>query len=254
MRSADRHARRLYVGRDSYPTGRRVGRWPASRAVTGLAPAGSSTGPGPAPGPRGPGTSPSAWAKGSATECSMFPTPPSPTHRCWSSCTAAADRHGVILVAPDSRDEQTWDLIVDRRFGPDVAFLDRVLEGLGTRIRTDMRRLALGGVSDGASYALSVGLSNGDVFETVLAFSPGFIVVPEPVGRPRVFVSHGTHDPILPIDACSRAFVPALRGAGYDVWFEEFDGGHRVPPPVADLSMRWWLEAPGSQDGRSPGS
>jgi len=167
---------------------------------------------------------------------------------------AAADRHGVILVAPDSRDEQTWDLIVDRRFGPDVAFLDRVLEGLGTRIRTDMRRLALGGVSDGASYALSVGLSNGDVFETVLAFSPGFIVVPEPVGRPRVFVSHGTHDPILPIDACSRAFVPALRGAGYDVWFEEFDGGHRVPPPVADLSMRWWLEAPGSQDGRSPGS
>jgi phospholipase/carboxylesterase len=54
-------------------------------------------------------------------------------------------------------------------------------------------------------------------------------------------VSHGTADPILPIDSCSRLFVPALLGAGYEVRFHEFDGGHTVPPPVADEAVKWWL-------------
>jgi phospholipase/carboxylesterase len=160
---------------------------------------------------------------------------------------AAADRYGVVLVAPDSRNFMTWDLIADGRIGPDVGFLDRVLDGLGERVGFDVApgRLAVGGVSDGASYALTLGLSNGDVFPTVLAFSPGFLAVEEPVGRPRVFVSHGTADRVLPIDACSRSFVPLLQGAGYDVRFDEFDGGHTVPPAVADRALAWWLDGLG---------
>jgi phospholipase/carboxylesterase len=156
---------------------------------------------------------------------------------------AAADRYGVVLVAPDSRHPITWDLIAEGGFGPDVAFLDRALDAVVDRLDLDIdtSRLALGGVSDGASYALALGLSNGDVFPTVVAFSPGFLVVPEAVGRPRVFVSHGTADPILPIDACSRSFVPALARAGYDVRFHEFDGGHTVPPAVSDEALAWWL-------------
>ena len=158
---------------------------------------------------------------------------------------AAADRYGVVLVAPDSRHPSTWDVIAARRFGPDVAFLDRVLGAVvdDLHVDVDVGRLAIGGVSDGASYALSVGLANGDVFPTVLAFSPGFLVVPSPIGRPRVFVSHGTADPVLPIDACSRTFVPGLREAGYEVRFDEFDGGHTVPPAVSDAAVRWWLDA-----------
>lgn len=153
---------------------------------------------------------------------------------------AAVDRYGVILVAPDSRGP-TWDLIAERRFGPDVAFLDRVLDAVVGRVDADTAWLAIGGVSDGASYALSIGLTNGEVFPTVLAFSPGFLVVPDPAAKPRVFISHGTADPILPIDACSRSFVPSLREAGYEVHFREFDGGHNVPPPVSDEGIRWWL-------------
>jgi len=154
---------------------------------------------------------------------------------------AAVDRYGVILVAPDSRGP-TWDLISDHCFGPDVAFLDRVLDAVVDRVDADTARLAIGGVSDGASYALSIGLTNGDVFPTVLAFSPGFLVVPDTTAKPRVFISHGTADPILPIDACSRSFVPSLREAGYEVHFHEFDGGHSVPPPVSDEGVRWWLD------------
>jgi phospholipase/carboxylesterase len=160
----------------------------------------------------------------------------------------AADRYGVILVAPDSRGG-TWDLIDGRRFGPDVAFIDEVLDRVVDRVDADTTRVALSGVSDGASYALSVGLSNGNVFSTVIAFSPGFVTVLEPLGHPRIFVSHGTRDRILPIDACSRSFVPMLRDAGYDVMFREFDGGHGVPPAVADEALHWWLEGPPPRSG-----
>jgi phospholipase/carboxylesterase len=154
---------------------------------------------------------------------------------------AAADRFGVVVVAPDSRHGQTWDLIAQRAFGPDVAHLDRVLDAVVDRVDVDTGRMAVGGVSDGASYALSIGLSNGDVFGTVIAFSPGFLAVREPLDRPRVFVSHGTADPILPFESCSGTIVPALRQADYDVELELFDGGHTVPPEVADTGVRWWL-------------
>lgn len=59
-------------------------------------------------------------------------------------------------------------------------------------------------------------------------------------GRPRVFVSHGTSDRVLPIARCGRRLVPELRDAGYDVTYEEFRGGHRVPPEVAAAAVRWW--------------
>lgn len=58
-------------------------------------------------------------------------------------------------------------------------------------------------------------------------------------GKPRIFVSHGTADPILPIDECSGIIVPALLGRGYDVTFKEFEGGHTIPADIATEAMRW---------------
>jgi phospholipase/carboxylesterase len=152
---------------------------------------------------------------------------------------AAADRYGVVVVAPDSRGA-SWD-VIQGGFGPDVEFVDAALRAVADRFAVNMTAMALGGVSDGASYALSIGLANGDLFPAVIAYSPGFIVAAEPVGMPRVFVSHGTSDPILPIDVCGRPIAAGLQAAGYDVTFREFDGGHTVPPPVADAAFGWWL-------------
>jgi len=100
--------------------------------------------------------------------------------------------------------------------------------------------VALAGVSDGASYALSLGIANGDVFTHLIAFSPGFVSPPGQQGQPRVFISHGTADPILPIDACSRRIAPGLHQAGYDVTYLEFDGGHTVPPEIANEAWNWF--------------
>ncbi len=150
---------------------------------------------------------------------------------------AWADSFGVILLAPDSR-AMTWDG-VRRAFGPDVAFIDAALRATYRRYAIDPRRIAIGGFSDGASYALSLGLTNGDVFGAVVAFSPCILRPDGPRGRPRVFVSHGTGDDILPIERCSRRLVPALRERGYTVTYREFDGGHAVPPDVGRAGFAW---------------
>jgi poly(3-hydroxybutyrate) depolymerase len=42
----------------------------------------------------------------------------------------------------------------------------------------DPQRICVSGFSDGASYALSLGLANGDLFTHVAAFSPGFMRPP----------------------------------------------------------------------------
>ena len=154
----------------------------------------------------------------------------------------AAEEAGVAVLAPDSRDS-TWDAIRGG-FGADVTFLDRALERVFETVAVDPLRIAVGGFSDGATYALSLGLINGDLFRRVAAFSPGFVVEGPPHGRARFFVSHGTGDPILPIDRCSRAIVPALRRRGYEVIFREFDGGHEVPAGVAREGLRWVAASP----------
>ena len=140
-----------------------------------------------------------------------------------------------MILAPESRGP-TWDVILGA-YGPDVAFLDAALRAVFGRCRVDGRRVALAGFSDGASYALSLALGNGDLFTHALAFSPGFAAPPGQVGLPRLFVSHGVSDDVLPVDACSRRLVPRLRAAGYEVRYREFPGGHFVPPELASEAV-----------------
>src|SRR5262249_11596738 len=151
--------------------------------------------------------------------------------------SAAADQLGIAVVAPDSRDI-TWDAIRGE-FDEDIPFLTRVVEHVFERVNVDPARLSIGGFSDGASYGLSLGLVNGDLFPRVVACSPGFIIQAPSHGRPHLFFSHGTADQILPIDQCSRVMVPRLRSMGYDVTFKEFEGRHELPPEIAMEALTW---------------
>ena len=149
-----------------------------------------------------------------------------------------ADAAGIILLAPDSRG-RTWDVVLGG-FGADILAIDELLDWTFERCAVDRKHVGIGGFSDGASYALSVGLANGDLFTHLLAFSPGFMEPPALVGRPRIFVSHGTRDEILPIDHASRIFVPRLEAARYRVRFREFEGPHTVPDDVAREALAWF--------------
>jgi phospholipase/carboxylesterase len=146
-----------------------------------------------------------------------------------------ADKAGVILLAPKSTGP-TWDVSMGG-FGPDVAAIDRLLDKVFSEY--DVDDVAVAGFSDGASYALSLGLTNGDLFHSVIGFSPGFIAFGQQNGMPRLFISHGTHDSVLPIGRTSRRGVPRLRAAGYRVEYVEFNGDHEVPPRIARQAIDW---------------
>ena len=150
---------------------------------------------------------------------------------------SAPGEAGVAVLAPNSRDT-TWDAIRGG-FGADVEYLNRVLEGTFKLAAIDPARIAVGGFSDGASYAISLGLINGDLFKSVVAFSPGFVIDGTPEAKPRIFISHGTNDHILPIDRCGRRIASSLKSRGYDVTFREFDGDHEIPADVAREGLRF---------------
>jgi predicted esterase len=120
-----------------------------------------------------------------------------------------------------------------------VSFIDAALAWTFLRVNVDPARLTIAGFSDGASYALALGLTNGDLFRRVLAFSPGFLSVRTAHGKPPVYLTHGTGDTILPIDSTSRRIVPALQQAGYSVDYHEFDGGHVIKQSLAEEALAW---------------
>ena len=141
-----------------------------------------------------------------------------------------AEERGLLVMAPASRGS-TWDA-VRGGYGADAELVDRALATVFAAFAVD--RVAVAGFSDGASYALGLGLANGDLVRDVLAFSPGFVPPGAPRrGTPRIFVSHGDADGVLPIERTSRRIVPALRDDGYDVTYREFSGPHTVPPEIA---------------------
>jgi predicted esterase len=151
-----------------------------------------------------------------------------------------AEQSGAVVMAPSS-EGGTWDAIRGT-FDDDCSHIDDALAYAFDRCSIDAKRVAIGGFSDGASYALSLGIINGELFTHLVAFSPGFVIPGERRGKPGVFISHGRQDPILPIDQCGRRIARELKGTGYTVDLEEFDGGHQMQEsmiPVAAAFMNW---------------
>jgi phospholipase/carboxylesterase len=153
-----------------------------------------------------------------------------------------AEEFGVIVLAPDSRDEATWDMLL-HGYGPDVEFIGEALKYVRGRCNIDPKKMWLAGHSDGASYSLSLGLGTGDTFGYVAAFSPGVMKPAEVHGKPRFFVSHGISDPTMPIDITSRRFVPRLKNLGYDVTYREYEGRHGLPTAVFREAFEWFLKS-----------
>jgi len=156
--------------------------------------------------------------------------------------TKLFDDPPVIVLAPDSRD-RLWDVSMGG-FGQDVRFIDDALDLTFGMCNVDTSHIALGGFSDGASYTLSLGLTNGDLFTNLMAFSPGYMKPAAKRGKPKIFIAQGRRDAVLPISTTRNVIVPSLRKDGYDVDFEEFDGPHTVKLDELAGAMHWFLMEP----------
>ena len=168
---------------------------------------------------------------------------------------AEADMRGLVLLAPDSAGE-TWDAVESAKEPPsidsplanrlshrfvssrDEKRVDAAIANLASIVPIDRARTVLAGFSDGATFALAMGLSASEHFAAVIAWSPGIAIrdVSPARGR-RVFVSHGRQDPVLKFDVTCGEIVPLLQSEGADVTFLPFDGGHDAPPPVKDAFL-----------------
>lgn len=150
-----------------------------------------------------------------------------------------AEEFGVMIIAPESRD-LTWGQSAPG-FDQDVRYLGSAYRHVTSFLDVDRSHVGLGGVSDGAGYALSMGLAYGDVFNHVLVFSGGLMIPFRKQGKPQIFIAHGVNDTQMPIDRTARRFVPQLQGEGYDVTYREYDGGHGTPPAIMHEGFAWFV-------------
>jgi phospholipase/carboxylesterase len=150
-----------------------------------------------------------------------------------------AEEFGVIMIVPESRGV-TWGRGTPG-FDEDVHYLGPAYRHVAGLLDIDTERVALGGVSDGAGYALSMGLAYGDSFNHVIVFAGGRMTPFRRQGKPRLFFSHGVEDTQMPIEHTARKFVPQLKAEGYDVTYREYQGGHRVPPEEVREAFKWFV-------------
>jgi phospholipase/carboxylesterase len=150
-----------------------------------------------------------------------------------------AEQHKFLVLAPHST-FPTWDIVIGGN-GPDLQRLHQALTEVTSRYRIDRDRLAFAGFSDGASYALSIGITNGDIASHVIAFSGGFMSIFTQEGAPKVFIAHGLADEQLPIETSGRANAAKLKAAGYDVQYVEFSGLHAIQPHIVGMAIEFFL-------------
>lgn len=157
---------------------------------------------------------------------------------------AHAARRGFLLMVPQST-FPTWDIVIAGN-GPDRERLEAGLAAVAARFALDRRHICFAGHSDGGSYALSLGLTNGHFVTHLIVSSAGFMSVHRQAGAPRVFISHGVHDEQIPVTRSGRVHAALLKEAGYDVTYLEYNGPHAWQPPVVGLAVDFFLGPAGA--------
>lgn len=152
---------------------------------------------------------------------------------------AHARARRFLLLAPQSM-YPTWDIVVGGH-GPDLERLDGALSRVAEHFPIDPARLAFAGFSDGGSYALSLGLTNGDVASHVIGLSAGFMNAFTQTGTPRMLLAHGRADTQLPMETSARPHAKRLLESGYDLTLLPFDGDHVIEPWVVGRAVDFFL-------------
>jgi phospholipase/carboxylesterase len=172
----------------------------------------------------------------------------------------AQQRQAFVLVARSYH--FTWDLIAfasqsgigadgePAPMRPDLDFLEYAYDLIYRRYPIDPGRQGLIGYSDGASYALSVALSNPQHFCAVAAWAAGFLALEAEVGapgtpRPAVFLEYGTHDEIFPFEQVAKPMKRQLEQLGCHVTFRIDEGGRHWPSGDFQAeALDWFFSEP----------
>ena len=151
-----------------------------------------------------------------------------------------ADQRGAILLSVQSSG-RTWAQRRPTDDEADVANIKAAIAQLTAKAPIDRSRTTVLGFSDGASYALSIGMAYPGLFRTIVAFSPGYAFAPSDIDtEQRIFIAHSRRDPILPA-ANVRDMIEGLEGAGYSPAVHWFNGGHEIDPQLKNAALGFAL-------------
>ena len=119
---------------------------------------------------------------------------------------------------------------------PDADRVEKAIGAMARILPVDRARTVLAGFSDGATFALAMGMSRDHAFAAVIDRGNRDPRRNPARGR-RVFVSHGRSDPILKFAVTCGDIVPLLKSEGAEVTFVPFDGGHDAPVWLKDTFL-----------------
>lgn len=180
------------------------------------------------------------------------------------ACKGEPERRQAFFLIPRSL-HMTWDLIalggsggaaLDPAAGPpssdrpDLDFFEYAYDLIWRRFPIDRERQALLGYSDGASYGLSLGLSNPDIFSAVMAWAAGFLAIdgnaiPEGTRKPQLYLEYGTHDELFDFEQVAKPMQRNLEQLGYQVSFHADQGGRHWPSSTfQEEALDWFFSDP----------
>ena len=148
------------------------------------------------------------------------------------ACQGQPDEREAFFLIPRSV-EPTWDLIVGGE-ATDISFLAYAYDLIYRRYPIDPNRQVLIGYSDGASYALSLAISNPRLFEAAMCWAAGFVMLDPSAAtpddpKPSIYLEYGTHDELFPFERIALPMKENLTKAGYPVEFSVDEGGRHWP-------------------------
>jgi phospholipase/carboxylesterase len=140
----------------------------------------------------------------------------------------------ALQVAVMTRSYETLANRLPEGIGEARAHIDEFLAAVQTDFQVGIEQIVLGGFSQGAMLATDTALRQSQRFAGLAIFSGSVIGRPEwqaraaaQAGLPTL-LSHGRGDPILPF-ALAEELRDLLRGAGLEVNWVPFPGGHGIP-------------------------
>lgn len=157
----------------------------------------------------------------------------------WTWLRPAKSR-GYLLLSPKSIGS-TWNLFGEDYDGESVLTM---LEEVCQEYRIDRRRVLLTGLSDGGSYAFTLGLNHPESFSG-LASIAGVLQTTadlQRAGELPILIVHGLQDYIFPVGMARAAFAH-LEQRGFRVTYQELpDWGHAYPYTIHARIVLPWFE------------